>query len=49
MDWGGSSQKPNLEINAPCFLKFFDLSDDTEISVENSSPLNFRFGRGMRP
>ena len=27
MDWGGSSQKPNLEINAPCFLKFFDLSD----------------------
>ena len=25
--WGGSSQKPNLKINAPCFLKFFYLSD----------------------
>ena len=25
--WGGSSQKPNLKINAPCLLKFFDLSD----------------------
>ena len=25
--WGGSSQKPNVKINAPCFLNFFDLSD----------------------